>query len=162
MTDDTTEGPQGILGKQPGAVGRWFFRAPIFLYRVGLGPIMGRRLIVIEHTGRTSGVPRQTALEVVRRDEESIDVAAAWGVKSDWYRNLLANPQLEVSSGSLRGAPATASVLDSETAESVYAGYVESHPKAAEALSKTVGLPLNDPTRMAATVPLVRLTLEPP
>jgi len=161
MTDDTTEGPQGILGKQPGAVGRWFFRAPIFLYRVGLGPIMGRRLIVIEHTGRTSGVPRQTALEVVRRDEESIDVAAAWGVKSDWYRNLLANPQLEVSSGSLRGAPATASVLDSETAESVYAGYVESHPKAAEALSKTVGLPLNDPTRMAATVPLVRLTLEP-
>ena len=162
MTDDTTEGPQGILGKQPGAVGRWFFRAPIFLYRVGLGPIMGRRLIVIEHTGRTSGVPRQTALEVVRRDEESIDVAAAWGVKSDWYRNLLANPQLEVSSGSLKGAPATASVLDSETAESVYAGYVESHPKAAEALSKTVGLPLNDPTRMAATVPLVRLTLEPP
>ena len=161
MTDDTTEGPQGILGKQPGAVGRWFFRAPIFLYRVGLGPIMGRRLIVIEHTGRTSGVPRQTALEVVRRDEESIDVAAAWGVKSDWYRNLLANPQLEVSSGSLKGAPATASVLDSETAESVYAGYVESHPKAAEALSKTVGLPLNDPTRMAATVPLVRLTLEP-
>lgn len=161
MTDDTTEGPQGILGKQPGAVGRWFFRAPIFLYRVGLGPMLGRRLIVIEHTGRTSGVPRQTALEVVRRDEESIDVAAAWGVKSDWYRNLLANPQLEVSSGSLRGAPATASVLDSETAESVYAGYVESHPKAAEALSKTVGLPLNDPTRMAATVPLVRLTLEP-
>ena len=161
MTDDTTEGPQGILGKQPGAVGRWFFRAPIFLYRVGLGPMLGRRLIVIEHTGRTSGAPRQTALEVVRRDEESIDVAAAWGVKSDWYRNLLANPQLEVSSGSLRGAPATASVLDSETAESVYAGYVESHPKAAEALSKTVGLPLNDPTRMAATVPLVRLTLEP-
>ena len=161
MTDDTPAELKGILRGEPGGVWRWFLRSPIYVYRIGLGSLLGKRFVMIEHTGRTSGLPRQTALEAVRRDDESIDVAAAWGVKSDWYRNLQANPQLEVSSGSLKGAPATASVLDSETAESVYAGYAESHPKAAEALSKTVGLPLNDPTRMAATVPLVRLTLEP-
>lgn len=161
MTDDTPGEPEGILRKEPGGMWRWFLRSPIYLYRFGLGGLLGKRFAMIEHTGRTSGLPRQTALEVVRRDDESIDVAAAWGVRSDWYRNLQANPQLKVSSGRLKGAPATASVLEAENAVTVYAGYVEAHPKAAEALSKTVGLPLSDPTRMAATVPLVRLTLEP-
>ena len=161
MSDDTSQEPEGILSKEPGAVARWFFRAPIYLYRIGLDGMLGQRFVMIEHTGRNSGLLRRTALEVVHRDDESIDVAAAWGVKSDWYRNLQADPRLKVSSGRLKGAAATASVLDQASAESVYAGYTEAHPKAAAALSKTVGLPLSDPTRMAATVPLVRLTLEP-
>jgi deazaflavin-dependent oxidoreductase (nitroreductase family) len=154
--------PKEILRKEPGPVGRWFFRAPVNLYRLGLGGLMGRRMVMIEHTGRTSGLPRQTVLESVRYDEKSIDVAAAWGTKSDWYRNLEAEPRLEVSSGGLRGVPATSSVLDEKTAESVFAGYTEAHPKSARALNKTVGLPLDDPAQMAATVPLVRLTIDAP
>jgi deazaflavin-dependent oxidoreductase (nitroreductase family) len=151
--------PKEILRKEPGPVGRWFFRAPVYLYRLGLGGLMGRRMVMIEHTGRTSGLPRQTVLESVRYDEDSIDVAAAWGTKSDWYRNLEAEPQLKLSSGRLKGVPATASVLDEATAESVFAAYSADHPKAADALSKTVGLPLHDSAQMASTVPLVRLTL---
>jgi deazaflavin-dependent oxidoreductase (nitroreductase family) len=159
MSDDTSQEPEGILSKEPGAVARWFFRAPIYLYRIGLGGLLGQRFVMIEHTGRNSGLLRRTALEIVHRDDESIDVAAAWGVKSDWYRNLQADPRLKVSRGRLKGAAATASVLDQASAESVYAGYTEAHPKAAAALGKTAGLPLNDPEQMAAKVPLVRLTL---
>jgi deazaflavin-dependent oxidoreductase (nitroreductase family) len=151
--------PKEILRKEPGPVGRWFFRAPVYVYRLGLGGLLGRRMVLIEHTGRSSGLPRQTVLESVRYDEDSIDVAAAWGTKSDWYRNLEADPQLRLSSGPLKGVPATASVLDEVTAESVFAAYSADHPKAADALNKTVGLPLDDPAQMAASVPLVRLTL---
>lgn len=139
---------------------RWFLRSPVNLYRVGLGSLLGRRMVMIEHTGRKSGLPRRTVLETVRYDDESIDVAAAWGTKSDWYRNLVAKPKLTVSSGSLKGVPATAMVLDEATAETVFAAYADDHPKAADALSKTVGLPLDDPARMAATVPVVRLALD--
>jgi len=150
------------MREEPGAVWRWFLRTPIYLYRIGLGPVLGQRFCMIEHTGRTSGLPRYTALEVVRHDDESINIAAAWGPKSDWYRNLQADPRLKVSSGRLKAAPATAAVIDQAGAEAVYAGYAEDHPKAAEALSRTAGLPLWDPPQMAARVPLVRLTLDAP
>lgn len=157
-----SEEPKEILRKEPGPAGRWFFRAPIYVYRLGLGGLLGRRMVLIEHTGRTSGLPRQTVLESVRYDDDSIDVAAAWGTKSDWYRNLEAEPRLKVSSGRMKGAPATSSVLDEKTAESVFTEYTEAHPKSAQALGKTFGLPFDDAAQMAAAVPLVRLTIDTP
>ena len=45
------------------------------------------------------------------------------------------------------------------TAESAFADYTEAHPAAAKAFGKSLGLPLDDPARMAAVVPVVRITL---
>ena len=38
---------------------RALFRAPIWLYRLGLGGLLGGRFLLLTHTGRTSGRPRQ-------------------------------------------------------------------------------------------------------
>ncbi len=143
----------------PGPIGRAFARSPIFLYRLGLGRLLGRRFVMIEHIGRVSGLPRQTVLEVVRRDEGSIDVAAAWGPRSDWFRNIIANPSVLVSSGRLRSVPATASVLRVDAATQVFADYAVDHKTAARALGRSLGLDFADPAKMASTVPVVRLTL---
>ena len=50
------------------------------------------------------GQPRQTVLEVVDYDEatDTYSVAAAWGGKSDWYRNIQANPAVAIWIGSSR------------------------------------------------------------
>ena len=78
---------------------RLFFRAPIYLYRFGLGWLMSGRLLMLTHIGRKSGQPRYAVLEVARHDEPSgvFLVPAAFGRKSDWYRNILKTPEVVVN-----------------------------------------------------------------
>jgi len=84
--------------KQPTGISRFFFRAPIWLYKMNLGWLMGNRLLKLTHTGRVSGQPRQVVLEVVRHDasNDTYYIAAAWGEKSDWVKNIRTNPQVKV------------------------------------------------------------------
>jgi deazaflavin-dependent oxidoreductase (nitroreductase family) len=145
--------------RPPGPIAGRLARLPRHLYRLGLGRLLGRRFVLIEHTGRRSGLPRQTVVEVLRHDDTSLDVAAAWGTRSDWYRNLRADPQARISTGPVRHQRAEAAVVGTEEAADVFAGYAEHHPRAAKALSKALDLPLGDPQRMAAAVPIVRFTL---
>lgn len=144
-----------------GPIGRVLARAPRHLYRLGLGRLLGRRFVLIEHTGRKTGRTREAVVEVVRHDPASLDVAAAWGGRSDWYRNLVATPAALVSTGALRRRPAVASIVEVGDAATVFAAYARDHPWAARTLAKTFGLPVDDPVRMAEAVPLVRLRFEP-
>jgi deazaflavin-dependent oxidoreductase (nitroreductase family) len=68
------------------------------LYALGLGPVIGKIILLLTTTGRKSGQPRVTPLQY-----EEIDGAyylgAARGLKADWVRNLQANPQVEVRVG---------------------------------------------------------------
>ncbi len=155
----TTPAGDGIFRKPPGRITRWLFRAPLYLYRVGLGRMLGRRTVLLEHTGRKSGLPRETVLEVIRHDDQSFDIAAAYGAKSDWFRNIQADPKVRISTGRIQHAEATAVLADMATAESAFADYTEAHQVAAKAFGKSLGLPVDDPARMAAVVPVVRITL---
>ena len=86
---------------------RLAFRLPIYLYRLGLGQLLGHRFMLLTHRGRRSGRVYQTALEGVRYDpslRETV-VASGWGERSDWYRNLKAHPALEIRTGRERYAP---------------------------------------------------------
>ncbi|WP_129633237.1 nitroreductase family deazaflavin-dependent oxidoreductase [Candidatus Oscillochloris fontis] len=73
----------------------------LLLWRLGLGPwlsltpqISGRYL-VLNHIGRKSGLRRRTPLNFAEIDG-TIYITAGFGAISDWYRNLLANPQVEL------------------------------------------------------------------
>lgn len=146
--------------KPPGPIGRAFARAPIYFYRLGLGRLLGNRFVMIQHVGRVSGLPRRTVLEVVRRNDRSIDVGAAWGPKSDWFRNIITEPAVLVSSGRLRSVPATASVLRVDAATDVFAEYAIEHKAAARALGRTLGLDFTDPAKMASAVPIMRFSFD--
>ena len=82
--------------KLPRGLSRLAFRLPIFLFHAHLGWIMGHRFLLLTHTGRKSGLPRQTVLEIVRYDKNTgaCVVASAWGMKSDWFQNVMANPKI--------------------------------------------------------------------
>ena len=58
---------------------RWFVRAPIRLYRLGLGPLLGTRLVQLEHRGRTTGLPRLVVLEVVAIEAGAPVVVSGFG-----------------------------------------------------------------------------------
>lgn len=78
-----------------------FNRFMLFLWRLGLGawvngwPTIGGRIMVLTHTGRKSGIRRRTPVNYAEIDGKLYCVAG-FGAGSDWYRNLLANPQAEV------------------------------------------------------------------
>lgn len=68
---------------------------PQFLYAIGLGPIYGRVVLLLTTIGRKSGLPRVTPLQYEEMDG-CIYVASARGTKADWYRNIVANPNVNI------------------------------------------------------------------
>jgi deazaflavin-dependent oxidoreductase (nitroreductase family) len=78
-----------------------FNRFMMLMWRLGLGrwvnawPEVGGRIMVITHTGRKTGIKRQTPLNYTIADGE-IYCTAGFGSKSDWYRNIMANPDVDI------------------------------------------------------------------
>lgn len=90
---------EGLIDRgRPSRWLRWFLRAPIWLYRLGLGGLLGGRFLMITHVGRRSGLARRTVVEVVSFDEASRTyyVCSGWGPGSDWYRNIQKTPDVEI------------------------------------------------------------------
>ncbi len=72
-----------------------------FLYAVGLGPLIGKVILLLTTTGRKSGQPRVTPLQYELINSEYY-VGAARGLKADWVRNMQADPHVELRVGSKR------------------------------------------------------------
>ena len=64
---------------------------PQFIYRIGLGPIYGRLVLLLTTTGRITGLPRVTPLQYEEIDGK-IMVGSARGTKADWFKNIQADP----------------------------------------------------------------------
>jgi deazaflavin-dependent oxidoreductase (nitroreductase family) len=58
-------------------------------------------VLVLTARGRKSGQPRSTGLSFMPLGDRFI-VFSGWGVKSNWYRNIVANPLVEVRVGRRR------------------------------------------------------------
>jgi deazaflavin-dependent oxidoreductase (nitroreductase family) len=58
-------------------------------------------VLLLTTIGRKSGLPRVTPLQYEEVDS-TIYVAAARGQSADWFRNIVANPQVEVQVGTQR------------------------------------------------------------
>jgi deazaflavin-dependent oxidoreductase (nitroreductase family) len=70
------------------------YRSPIWLYRLGWGPLVGRLFMILTTTGRKSGLPRRTAMEFHQHHGRKY-VMVGWRA-ADWYKNILANPLVTV------------------------------------------------------------------
>ena len=79
---------------------RRLVRAPIWLYRLCAGALLGSRVLMLEHIGRTSGRARYVVLEAVGHPApDSYVVASGFGAKAQWFRNIRANPHVRVWAG---------------------------------------------------------------
>jgi deazaflavin-dependent oxidoreductase (nitroreductase family) len=108
---------------------RWVVRAPIGLYRMRLGWLLGPRLLMLEHRGRTTGLRRFVVLEVVDQPfRHGWIVVPGFGDRSQWLRNLRHEPHCRVWSLSRRPVPAIAHDLPAAQAEKTLRLYATRHP----------------------------------
>ena len=73
----------------------------VFLLRIGLGwtmniiPSVSGRIMVIKHRGRKSGKEYLTPVNYAVVDGE-VYCTAGFGSISDWYKNIMANPNVQL------------------------------------------------------------------
>ncbi|MFG1912493.1 nitroreductase family deazaflavin-dependent oxidoreductase [Kribbella sp. NPDC048928] len=137
-------------------------RLPIPLFRAGLGFVFGRRLVMLEHVGRRSGLARYVVLEVLEHDVGGLVIVSGYGRASQWYRNVSAHPGLRVWTGTRRAVPAVAEPVPAADVPARLEQYRRRHPRAAKALGRTLELsdlagdgPL--PSDVGERLPLVRI-----
>ena len=141
-----TVGSGRSAGLRPGPTGvlRHVLHLPVYLYRLGLGRLLGHRFLLLTHRGRKSGRAYETVLEVVRYEPSTRETIAVSGrgEKSDWFRNITAHPAPEVRTGSERYAPEQRFL----TPEEVYAeiaDYERRHPWAVRVVPPLLGFDLD-------------------
>ncbi len=124
----------------PRGMTRTLYRLPIKLYRLHLGWLLMGRFLLLTHTGRKSGLPRQTVLEVLLHDKarDVYYVLAGWGEKSDWVKNIEKTPRVDISVGQ-RHFHALASRLSPEEAELKVIAYGQQHPRLIRSLPRLLG-----------------------
>ncbi|MDJ0790586.1 MAG: nitroreductase family deazaflavin-dependent oxidoreductase [Acidimicrobiia bacterium] len=127
---------------KPTGLKKWFMHAPAYLYRAGLGFVFGKRFLMVEHTGRTSGKRYETVLEVAGRNEDRNEwiSTAGRGPTSDWYRNLEENGADAVWIGRTRYPEPSVRFLEPEESAAVFARYEASYPRTAEKLLSVMGV----------------------
>jgi len=132
-------------------------RAPIGAFRCGLGFVFAGRLMMLTHRGRTSGQRRYVVLEVVERPSRDVVViASGFGLRSQWYRNLEADPRCLVSVGTRSDVPAVAHLLPDDESAAALERYAARYPRSWKELRRAITETTGDPH---SPVPLVRLDL---
>ncbi|KAB1139047.1 nitroreductase family deazaflavin-dependent oxidoreductase [Streptomyces luteolifulvus] len=119
-------------------------RLPILLFRTGLGFLFGKRLLLLHHVGRISGLDRLVALEVVSHDPDDANwiIASGFGPKANWYQNLSEQPKTLIQFGN-RPHAVTAHFLTPDEGAEIMAGYARRHPRTARRLCAYLGLPVD-------------------
>jgi deazaflavin-dependent oxidoreductase (nitroreductase family) len=147
---------------------RALLRAPAQLYRLGLGPLFGKRFVLLTHIGRRSGFRHRTMLEVIeyRSEGPEIVVMSGFGRSADWLRNIEENGKVQLAIGSMRFS-AKYRFLGEKEAEGVFEGYERKNrfiaPIIRWVLSRLVGWKYRgtkeDRRRLVTQLPLVAFML---
>jgi deazaflavin-dependent oxidoreductase (nitroreductase family) len=111
------------------------------LYAIGLGPLVGRIILLLTTTGRRSGKKRVTPLQYEMIGADYF-LGAARGVNADWVRNIQSNPQVEIRVGA-RYFQGTAEVItDPSKFADLMEVRLERHPRMVGfIMEKAHGLP---------------------
>jgi len=115
-------------------------RPPQILYALGLGPLYGRFVLLLTTTGRTSGLPRVTPLQYEEIDG-AICVASALGDRADWFRNVEADPKVEVRVRSRRFTGIAEPITDRSRVADFLEFRLRRHPKMVGTIMRREGLP---------------------
>jgi deazaflavin-dependent oxidoreductase (nitroreductase family) len=124
-------------------VPRWFWRliqfGPRITYALGLGPLIGRSLLLLTTFGRKSGRMRVTPL-VYEELGEMIIVASARGPSADWLQNILADPRVRVRVGRRQFDAIAEITSDPEKIADYLQRQIERNPNMFGAILRSEGL----------------------
>ena len=120
------------------------------LYDSGRGWIVGWLILLLRHTGRKSGKQYATPLQYEKIDGAYF-IGAARGAKADWFRNIQANPQVQVSVGRRNFKALAEPVTDPEKVADFLAYRLKRHPLMIGLMMKMHKLPMK-PSRLQLEV----------
>lgn len=95
MVGEFQQKDQGFLTYPTGGWRLAMFKWPVQLWRLGLGPLMGHHMMLINHTGRKSGQPRRTMTELYQIEGHKY-APSGFGRRAQWYRNIEADPRVTI------------------------------------------------------------------
>lgn len=85
--------------EQAPALQRLLLRAPPLIYHGPIAEALRSRCVMLLTTvGRRSGQPRTVGISFMPSGNNFI-VFSGWGIRSDWYKNVLANPEIQIQVG---------------------------------------------------------------
>ncbi len=122
----------------PTGFSRLIWRLPVQLYRAHLGWMLGSRFMLLRHVGRISGRRRTAVVEVVQRESGSWTAASGFGTRADWYRNVLAHPDITIRTAGRDHAVHAVPLAPDECA-ALMTRYARAHARAARSLVKIMG-----------------------
>lgn len=131
-----------MMNRIPRHLLRLMRHPPRLLYRLGLGSLIGHLILLLTTTGRKSGLSRVTALQY-EEIEGLIYVASARGTAADWYRNLVAHPQVAVQVRNRRFTGLAETTADPARIAAFLKIHLERHPRMIGRLMRAEGLPPN-------------------
>ena len=136
-----------LAGKRPSRLWRLLFRIPLHLYNIGLRGWerhIGVQLMKITTKGRRTGRPHSVLVDVIGRDQtgDAYYVSAAYGPRSDWVRNIRANPVFRAQVGRRRFDAEARRVPDLD-AEDLLMTYIEGHRNYVKGLYGMMGVDLD-------------------
>ena len=118
---------------------------PLIIYGIGLGPIYGRMVLLLTTTGRKSGLQRVTPLQYEEIDGK-MTIGSARGTKADWFRNIVANPNVRVRVGSRQFDGLAEAISDTERVTDFLEYRYKKHPRMIGFIMSREGVP-KSPTR---------------
>ncbi len=133
-----------------------------FLYAIGLGPVVGRIILLLTTTGRKTGLQRVTPLQYEEIDGKYY-LGAARGLQADWVRNIQAGPRVSVQVKNRRFQGRAEIITDPASIADLLEIRIQRHPfMIGLIMQKAHGLPKR-PTRqqlekLAATEAMVVIT----
>jgi deazaflavin-dependent oxidoreductase (nitroreductase family) len=117
---------------------RLFQRMPLLFWRLGLAWLIGRWMLVLTTVGRKSGLPRQTMINYYRVAGRKY-AYSGFGPRSDWFRNLEADPHVTVQTTDGTQTGLARRVTDPDELVRVMHVLMASYPAAATMLRQNWG-----------------------
>ncbi len=114
-------------------------------YRRNPNAPIGKMVLLLTTIGRKSGQPRMTPLQYEEVDG-AYYIGSARGTEADWYKNLVACPQVELQIGQRRVTARAETISDPERIADFLALRLDRHPRMLGMMMLLEGLPPH-PTR---------------
>jgi deazaflavin-dependent oxidoreductase (nitroreductase family) len=88
-----------FVRQRPNPLLRFTFRLPPLVYHGPIAAFLASRCVLrLTTTGRKSGLPRTVCVSFMPLDDHLI-IFSGFGIQSNWYRNIRANPEATVQIG---------------------------------------------------------------
>ncbi len=137
---------------------------PRIAYAIGLGPLMGNVILLLTTIGRKSCKPRVTPLQYEEIDGK-IYLGAARGRKADWFRNIQADPHVQVQVKSRRFSGLAEPITDPKQIADFLELRLRRHPQMVGTMLRGEGMRIpparSDLEKYAPQLALVVITPNP-